>query len=97
MVMCQSIQIGESGSIPTPSLCKKDWLVKPVDLAIARDMVSREHYAKGGSNTGVYILGVCHKNGGDPIAVSWWLPPPPQPAVEMSGQRIVKRCYHLVG
>jgi hypothetical protein len=80
MAMRPAFQPGEGGSIPTPSLNRKDWRVGPCDLDIVQDMVRREHYSGGGSITAVYTLGVFPKDqwfGARPIAVSWYLPPTP--------------------
>lgn len=48
---------------PNPSdysgrLRKSEWAVRPVQLAIAQDMVERMHYSAGGSNTAVYVHGL---------------------------------------
>jgi hypothetical protein len=41
MAMRPAFQPGEGGSIPTPSLNRKDWRVGPCDLDIVQDMVRR--------------------------------------------------------
>lgn len=57
----------------------KDWMVRPVSLSTARELVTRLHYAKGGSNTATYCHGL-FKRGTDffdeyCLGVAWWLPP----------------------
>lgn len=37
-------------------------------------MVIDNHYAKGGSNTAVYMHGLFSREG-EPVGVAWWLPP----------------------
>lgn len=75
------LQAGGGGSTPTPALRRAEWRVHPVGLGVVQDMVRREHYAGGGSNTAVYTLGVFSTTapwfGYAPVAVSWWLPPTP--------------------
>lgn len=56
-------------------LKKQDWSVKPTDLRIAQAMVQEHHYAKGGSNTSVYVDGLYHKDSDECCGVAWWLPP----------------------
>jgi hypothetical protein len=76
--MRQAIQLEEGGSIPTTSLDRSKWRVRPISLDSARDMVRRHHYPRGGSNTAVYTFGVMPINTvleHEAIAVSWWLPP----------------------
>lgn len=56
-------------------LRKEDWEVRPLPLSVARQIVEKHHYAKGASNTFVYLHGLFRR--GDPAAVgvAWWLPP----------------------
>lgn len=59
-------------------LKRSDWEVRPVDIAIARRLVERYHYAKGGSNTAVALHGLFRA--GDIFdeqcqGVAWWIPP----------------------
>lgn len=78
--MQSTIQLAQGGSIPTPSLNRAEWRVRNCDLNVVQEMVRREHYSGGGSNTAVYTLGVFPKDewfGALPIAVSWYLPPTP--------------------
>jgi len=59
-------------------LRKGDWLVRDVPLPVARSLVEREHYAKGGSNTRVYTHGLFRNEDifDDQCAgVAWWIPP----------------------
>ncbi len=57
---------------------RSEWEVDSVPLETAREMVSRYHYARGGSNTRVYTHGLFKR--GDWLApqcygVAWWIPP----------------------
>lgn len=73
-------QPGEDGSTPIPSLRRSEWRVLPCDLSTAQELVRREHYSGGGSNTAVYTFGVFPSRqwfGTHPIAVAWYLPPTP--------------------
>ncbi len=59
-------------------LVKADWEVRPVDIAIARRMVQKYHYAKGASNTATYLHGLFRA--GDIFdeqcqGIAWWIPP----------------------
>lgn len=54
---------------------KEHWNVKPCSLKIAQEMVTRLHYAKGGSNTAVYVHGLFDEFSDKPYGVAWWLPP----------------------
>ncbi len=59
-------------------LRKSDWEVRDVSLNKSRRLVEAFHYAKGGSNTAVYLHGLFRK--GDIfdeqcLGVAWWLPP----------------------
>ncbi len=66
----------EGGSHPTPALHKKEWWVKDIPLSIARQLVERFHYAKGGSNTRVYTHGLFHISEPENcLGVAWWIPP----------------------
>lgn len=59
-----------------PVLSKKDYEVRVTSLSVAREMVEKYHYAKGGSNTAVYVHGLYHKeNLFDCLGVAWWIPP----------------------
>ena len=52
-----------------------EWEVRPCDLKLAQKMVREYHYAKGGSNTAVYVFGLFKKGSDELFGVSWWLPP----------------------
>ena len=56
-------------------LRKKDWEVRTIDLSVARDLVEKHHYAKGGSNTATYRHGLFRADSGECFGVAWWLPP----------------------
>lgn len=62
----------------TERLRKSEWEVRDVDIAVARRLVEREHYAAGASNTATYLHGLFRK--GDIfqeqcVGVAWWIPP----------------------
>ena len=52
-----------------------DWEVRSVPLAVARQLVEQHHYARGASNTAVYVHGLYHQSTGQLHGVAWWLPP----------------------
>lgn len=57
-------------------LLKSEWAVRPVQLAVAQDMVERMHYSAGGSNTAVYVHGLFELARPAAIrGVAWWIPP----------------------
>ena len=57
-------------------LKRSEWSVATLELTEARDLVSRLHYAKGGSNTAVFRHGLYRReNDVTPLGVAWWLPP----------------------
>ncbi len=59
-------------------LRKGDWEVRPVALNLAQELVRRHHYARGGSNTGIYTHGLFPRGAvwdRDCGGVTWWLPP----------------------
>ena len=53
----------------------EDWEVRPVPIPDARVLVEQYHYAKGASNTGVYLHGLYLKYTDELFGVVWWLPP----------------------
>lgn len=60
-------------------LHKGEWLVRPVDVGVARRLVERFHYAEGAPNTRTYLHGM-FRVGADLfdeqcLGVAWWLPP----------------------
>ena len=59
-------------------LRKEDWVVRGVSLDIARGLVEKHHYAKGGSNTRTYLHGLYPKGSfwdAECVGVAWWIPP----------------------
>lgn len=52
-----------------------DWVVKPAPLADGQRMVREHHYARGGSNTCVYMHGLYRRSDDTLCGVAWWLPP----------------------
>ncbi len=82
----------DGGSIPTSTLQlrKRDWNVAGCDKAVAERLVIQHHYAKGTSNTAVYIHGLypvgwlwfehC-------VGVAWWIPPTKSAAQAWAGDR----------
>jgi len=67
----------DGGSTPTSTLQfrKKDWVVADAHLVDAQQLVRQYHYAKGGSNTAVYVHGLWHRATNALYGVAWWLPP----------------------
>ncbi|MCK4823304.1 hypothetical protein KA005_46560, partial [bacterium] len=58
------------------NLDKTDYEVRNISQVVVEDLVQRYHYAKGGSNTGVFRHGLFHK--GDSLnclGIAWWIPP----------------------
>lgn len=56
-------------------LRKAEWTVSNAPLADGQKMVRDLHYARGGSNTCVYMHGLFHVETGRLCGVAWWLPP----------------------
>lgn len=58
-------------------LRKQDWEVRMVELYIMQKLVTKYHYARGGSNTATYRHGLFKK--ADPhqtcMGIAWWIPP----------------------
>jgi|GEM_PF-1667061 len=52
-----------------------EWEVRPVSIAWGRELVRRHHYAKGASNTAVYVHGLFRFGTHRPLGVAWWIPP----------------------
>jgi hypothetical protein len=72
-----SAWLGRSGDY-TGRLRKEDWEVRPVSIAVARELVRRYHYAKGASNTRTYLHCLFQKGAffdDDCLGVAWWIPP----------------------
>lgn len=57
------------------TLKKDDWLVCNAPLIDGQRLVIDHHYAKGGSNTCVYMHGLYNRDTFDLHGVAWWLPP----------------------
>lgn len=54
---------------------KEEWFVASLDLSVARSLVEQFHYARGGSNTAVYVHGLFHRQFGYVGGLVWWIPP----------------------
>ena len=54
---------------------KADWYVAPCELKLAQELVRQHHYARGGSNTAVYVHGLFYRATAELVGVAWWLPP----------------------
>lgn len=57
------------------SLRSEDWYVADCPLKDGQALVAKYHYAKGGSNTCVYMHGLYNRATGVLHGVAWWLPP----------------------
>lgn len=60
---------------PDTVLKRGDWYVQPAPLKDAKTLVEQHHYAKGGSNTAVYVHGLYRRADDKLHGVAWWLPP----------------------
>lgn len=82
----------DGGSIPTSTLQlrKKDWEVAGVEIDTARRLVTDNHYAKGASNTAVYLHGL-YPTGwmwyAHCVGVAWWIPPTRSAAEAWAGDK----------
>lgn len=56
-------------------LDKTQWRVEPCPLRDAQDFIRQFHYARGGSNTAVYVPGLYLQGSTSLWGVAWWLPP----------------------
>lgn len=59
-------------------LLATDWVVRDVDLAIARELVERWHYSHGASNTATYLHGLWPRDSfwaQECVGCAWWIPP----------------------
>lgn len=66
-------------------LIKSEWIVRPIQLQTARQIIEKFHYAASATNTGVYTHGL-FKKGEDffdsqCLGVAWWLPPTKNAAI----------------
>lgn len=79
------------GSIPTSPLQrlrKRDWVVANCDIDTAYRLVAAEHYAKGASNTAVYLHGLYPSNWlwyAQCAGIAWWIPPTRSAAEALAG------------
>ena len=84
-------QPGGGGAIPTSTLQlrKKDWEVANVDQDTADRLVREYHYAKGASNTAVYLHGLYPVGWhwySHCVGVAWWIPPTRSAAEAWAGK-----------
>ncbi len=59
-------------------LRKGDWVVRDVDIDVARRLVQKFHYAAGASNTATYLHGLFRRGAfweEDCLGCAWWIPP----------------------
>lgn len=54
---------------------RSEWFVAPADHEESRKLVEAHHYARGASNTFVYLHGLFRKGEPELKGVAWWLPP----------------------
>lgn len=52
-----------------------EWYVRPIGFDEARAFIEQHHYARGASNTGVYLFGLFHIWFNTLWGLTWWLPP----------------------
>lgn len=74
---------------------KNDYTVKTVELSVARSLVQKYHYSRGGSNTATFRHGLYLKT--DPencLGVAWWIPPTRTCAESVCGEEW-KTCLSL--
>ena len=89
----RSVPPDDGGSIPTSPLQrlrKSEWIVADADRHIARRIIQKHHYAKGTSNTSVYIHGLFPADWAwheQCVGVAWWLPPTRAAAEAWAGDR----------
>jgi hypothetical protein len=59
------------------ALRREQWVIDNVSMQTGRDLVRRYHYAKGASNTRVYLHGLFRSDNwiGGCMGVAWWIPP----------------------
>lgn len=76
-VSAPGLQSGDGGSIPTSThhLDKAAYEVRVCPLKDGQAMVAKYHYARGGSNTCVYMHGLYERSTSRLVGVAWWLPP----------------------
>lgn len=66
-----------AASATSLQLRRSEWMVDTLDLGQARQLVQREHYAAGGSNTATFRHGLFRREGWPfyPLGAAWWIPP----------------------
>lgn len=69
---------------PARPLHGGDYEVRPVDIFTARRLVEEHHYARGASNTAVYLHGLYRQSEDECLGVAWWLPPTKPAALSVS-------------
>jgi len=71
------VQPGDGGPYPTSThhLDRHLYEVRSCPLKDGQELVRQHHYARGGSNTAVYMHGLYEKATGRLVGVAWWLPP----------------------
>lgn len=80
----------DGGSTPTSALQlrKKDWEVANVPIEVGLDLIKANHYARGASNTAVYLHGL-YPTGWfwytHCVGVAWWIPPTKSAAQAWAG------------
>ncbi len=76
-VVRPAVQSGDGGSTPTSTLHldKVSYEVRPCSLKDGQAMVAEHHYARGGSNTSVYMHGLYQRSTNRLMGVAWWIPP----------------------
>lgn len=52
-----------------------EWVVRPIGFDLARPFIEQHHYARGASNTAVYLFGLFHVWFDTLWGLTWWLPP----------------------
>lgn len=99
-VAVQALQGSEDGSIPISPLQfhKRDWWVAGVDQDVARELVKREHYACGASNTATYLHALYPRNWvwyRQSVGIAWWIPPSRIAAEAWAGKEYWKGVLSL--
>jgi hypothetical protein len=76
----------------TTHLDASEYFLADVDISTARELVERDHYAKGASNTRVYTHGLFRRDAPDvPLGAAWWLPP-----TKVAAQTVVADWRHVL-
>ena len=75
----------------TDRLRKADWCVADAELSAAQAMVRQHHYAKGGSNTAVYVHGLYRRADDQLFGIVWWLPP-----TRVAAESVNRPCWQRV-